>query len=114
MSYNAALTRLLPQEAVMATYVSTIKFTAQGAAAIADTTKRANAFQNAAKKVGVKVNGLYWTLGPFDGLVVLDAPDESTVTALMLQLASQGNVQTQTARAFEANEMQDILGRMNK
>jgi uncharacterized protein with GYD domain len=114
MSYNAALSRLVSQEAVMATYVSTIKFTAHGVAAIADTTKRANAFKNAAKKMGVKVNGLYWTLGPFDGLVVLEAPDEQTVTALMLQLASRGNVQTQTARAFEANEMQDILGRMSK
>jgi uncharacterized protein with GYD domain len=98
----------------MATYVSTIKFTAQGAAAIADTGKRANAFKSVAKKMGAKVNGLYWTLGPFDGLVVLEAPDDQTVTALMLQLASQGNVQTQTARAFEANEMQEILGRINK
>jgi uncharacterized protein with GYD domain len=104
----------LSQEAVMATYVSTIKFTPHGAAAIADTVKRANAFKSAAKKMGVKVNGLYWTLGRFDGFVVLEAPDEQAVTALMLQLASKGNVQTQTARAFEADEMQKILGRMNK
>ncbi len=98
----------------MATYVSTIKFTPQGAAAIADTAKRANAFKSTAKKMGVKVNGLYWTLGPFDGLVVLEASDEQAVTALMLQLATLGNVQTQTARAFEADEMQKILRLMNK
>lgn len=98
----------------MATYVATVKFTPQGIAAIKDTAKRANAFKIAAKKLGVKVSGVYWTLGSFDGLVIMDAEDDQAVTAAMLQLAKQGNVQTQTARAFNANEMDQILGRMNK
>jgi uncharacterized protein with GYD domain len=98
----------------MATYVATVKFTPQGVAAIKDTGKRASAFKNAAKKLGVKVTDLYWTLGPFDGLVVMEAPDEESVTAAMLQLAAQGNVQTQTARAYDAGEIDEILGRMKK
>jgi uncharacterized protein with GYD domain len=98
----------------MATYISTVKFTPQGVAAIRDTGKRANAFKSAAKKLGVKVSNIYWTLGPFDGLVIMDAPDEQAVTAAMLQLAAQGNVQTQTARAFGANEIDEIIGRMGK
>ena len=98
----------------MARYVTTIKFTPQGAAAIKDTGKRANAFKGAAKKLGVKVTDLYWTLGPFDGLLIMEANDEQSVTAAMLQLAAQGNVQTQTARAFNANELEDVIGRLNK
>ena len=98
----------------MPTYIATVKFTPQGVAAIKDTGKRANAFKSAAKKLGVKVTGLYWTLGPFDGLVLMEANDDQSVTAAMLQLAAQGNVQTQTARAFNANEIDEILGRMNK
>ncbi|MEX2142027.1 MAG: GYD domain-containing protein [Pirellulales bacterium] len=98
----------------MATYVATVKFTPQGVAAIKDTAKRANAFKSAAKKLGVKVTGIYWTLGPFDGLLLMEAEDEQSVTAAMLQLAAQGNVQTQTARAFNANEIDQIVSRMNK
>ncbi|HJS07860.1 MAG TPA: GYD domain-containing protein [Pirellulales bacterium] len=98
----------------MPTYVATVKFTAQGVAAIKDTGKRASAFKSAAKKLGVKVTDVYWTLGPFDGLVIMEADDEQSVTGAMLQLAAQGNVQTQTARAFNASEIEKIIGRLNK
>src|SRR5262245_49611463 len=93
----------------MPTFVTTLKFTAQGITNIRDTTKRAAAFKAAAKKMGVEVKEHYWTLGRFDCLMVLEAPDEETLTALMLNLGSLGNVQTQTARAFTATEMDKIL-----
>jgi uncharacterized protein with GYD domain len=94
------------------TFITTIRFTAQGAAGARDTVKRANAFKNAAKKMGVKVQDVYWTLGRFDGVLIYDAPDEETATAAMMQLASQGYVQTQTARAFKASEMETILDKL--
>ena len=93
----------------MATYISTLRFTEQGLKGISESPKRANAFKAAAKKLGVKVTAEYWTLGPFDGVVIFDAPDEETATSLMLQLSSLGNVQTRTARAFNADEMGKIL-----
>jgi uncharacterized protein with GYD domain len=55
-----------------------------------------------------------WTLGPYDGALVLEADDDAAVTALMLSLASLGNVKTQTLRAFEEKEMDEILGRAPK
>lgn len=98
----------------MATFLSTIKFTEQGMKGIQDTCKRANAVKALAKKMGAKVTEIYWTLGPFDGLIVFDAPDEETVTALTLQICSLGNVQTQTTRAFKAAEMEGILAKAAK
>lgn len=97
----------------MATYISTVKFTQQGLQNIQDTRKRANAFKAAAKKMGVKVKDIYWTLGPADGLIILDAPDEETATALMLRLGAEGNVQTQTGRAYNSTEIQDVLKKLN-
>lgn len=91
------------------TFVATVKFTQQGITSIRETVKRADNFKAVAKKIGVKVTDLFWTLGPFDGLVVFDAPDEETATAVMLHLGALGNVQTQTARAFRAAEMKKIL-----
>ena len=96
----------------MPTYIATIQFTEQGIKGIQDTCKRAGAFKAAAKKLGVKVSAQYWTLGAFDGLLVLDAPDEEAVTAALVHLASRGNVRTQTARAFGAAEMEQVLARL--
>ncbi len=93
----------------MATYITTIKFTQQGIKGVNETTKRAAAFKAAAKKMGVKVTETYWTLGACDGLLILEAPDDETVTAAMLHLCSLGNVQTTTGRAFKAAEMEKIL-----
>jgi len=93
----------------MATYLSTIKFTQQGFKAIRETTKRAAALKVAAKKMGIKVTNIYWTLGAYDGLLIFEAPDDETASGLLLHLAAEGNIQTTTARAFTAAEMDKIL-----
>ena len=98
----------------MATFITTMQFTEQGIKTVKDTCNRAAGFQTAAQKMGVKVTGLYWTLGAFDGVIVFEAPDEATATAAMLHLSSLGNLRTQTARAFDATEMQKILGLLPK
>lgn len=97
----------------MATYISTLKFTEQGIQNIQETGKRAKAFRDMAKKLGVKVQDVYWTLGPSDGLVIFEAPDEETATAAMLRLGSLGNVHTQTTRAYKAAEMEQVLAKLN-
>jgi uncharacterized protein with GYD domain len=97
----------------MATYISTINFTEQGIKAVKETTKRAAALDAAAKKMGVKVTNNYWTLGAYDGILVFEAPDDETATALMLQIGSAGNVHTTTVRAFSAGEMDKILKKMS-
>ena len=98
----------------MATFITTVHFTEQGIKVVRGTCERAAAFKTAAKKMGVNVSGIYWTLGAFDGVIVCEAPDEATATAAMLQLSSLGNVRTQTARAFDPTEMQKILGLVPK
>ena len=98
----------------MATFITTMHFTEQGIKAVRDTCERAAAFQATATKLGVKVTGQYWTLGACDGVIVLEAPDEATATAVLLHLGTLGNIRTQTARAFDAAEMQKILGLLPK
>jgi uncharacterized protein with GYD domain len=96
----------------MPTFITTVQFTEQGAKTIRDTFERATTFEAAAKKLGVKVTGLYWTLGSFDGMIILEAPDEATAAAVLLHASSMGNVRTQTVRAFGPAEMQKILALM--
>ena len=98
----------------MATFISTIRFTEKGIKAVGETTKRAASLKAAAKKMGIKVNDIYWTLGAFDGVLIFDAPDDETATALLLSLGTLGNVQTTTTRAFNASEMEKVLAGENE
>lgn len=93
----------------MATFIATIRLTEQGLEAIHETTRRAAAFKTAAKKLGVKVVGTYWCQGAYDGLLIFEAADAQVATTAMLHLNAQGNVQTETATAFTAAEMEQIL-----
>jgi uncharacterized protein with GYD domain len=87
-------------------------FTDQGIRNVKDTTKRAEAFKEMAKKLGVTVKNEYWILGQYDVVITLEAPDEEAITALGLSVGALGNVRTQTLRAFSAEEMEWILGKM--
>ena len=93
----------------MATYIVLLQYTDQGIRNVKETTKRAAAAKEAAAKLGVKFNDLFWTLGEYDLVILAEAPDDETMTAVMLKLASLGNVKSQTLRAFRSNEMEAIM-----
>jgi uncharacterized protein with GYD domain len=93
----------------MATFISTFRFTEKGLQGIRETAKRAAAFKAAAKKMGVKVANVYWTLGSFDGVAIFEAPDDETATAAMLSLSAQGNLTTTTARAFGVGDIEKVI-----
>jgi uncharacterized protein with GYD domain len=93
----------------MATYISLLKFTEKGAKAIKQTLSRAALFRKAAAKAGVTVVGQYWTLGSYDGVIILQAAHENDVLHCLTDLASNGYVTTHTLPAFEANEIKDIV-----
>jgi uncharacterized protein with GYD domain len=57
------------------------------------------------------VRELVWTLGEYDAALVLEAPDDETAPVLVLQVAALGNVRTKTLRAFNADQMTDIIAR---
>jgi uncharacterized protein with GYD domain len=95
----------------MARYIALLKFTETGAKNIKKSTSRAHAFDKLAAKAGVKVEGQYWTMGRFDGVLILSASDETKVLHLLTSLAALGNVRTQTLQAFTDSEFDEILGR---
>ena len=97
----------------MATYLIMAGFTDQGIRNVKETTTRADAFRESAKKLGVTAREIYWTLGQYDVVAIVDSPDDSSVTALALALGSGGNVRTQVMRAFNQNEMKGILNKLS-
>jgi len=98
----------------MATFITNIKFTQQGIKGIDETTKRAAALKVSAKKIGVKVTDVYWTLGDHDGVLIFQAPDDETATAFLLHVGAMGNVHTSTVRAFTAADMDKVLVKVHE
>jgi uncharacterized protein with GYD domain len=93
----------------MATYVILATFTDQGIKTAKDSPKRAEAFRQMAKTFGITVKEIFWTQGRYDIVVLTEAPDELTATALNLSLGALGNIRTESLRAFSADEMATIV-----
>ncbi len=96
----------------MASYIVLGNFTDQGIRAVKDTTKRAGALKEAAKKFGASVRSVYWTIGAYDVVTIIDAPDDESLAALLFSIGSQGNVRTQSLKAFESDQIERVLGKM--
>lgn len=96
----------------MTTHIALCNFTDQGLRSIKDTTKRADAVKEAASKFGAKMTQIYWTLGQYDLVAIIEAADEASATAFALAISSAGNVRMQTLRAFSKDEMSGILAKM--
>ena len=97
----------------MNTYIALIDFTEQGIRDIKKTSSRAELFKDAAQKAGVVVREIFWTLGAHDGVLILESPDDESVTAALLDLGRQGNVRSQTLRAFDRSAIGPILSKLS-
>jgi uncharacterized protein with GYD domain len=96
----------------MARYISLLNWTDQGVRNAKETVKRAQAARKAAESAGAKLVDTYWTVGQYDLILVLEAPDDETVTRVFLGLGIAGNVRTNTMRAFSEQEMTGILQKL--
>jgi len=93
-------------------YVLLLKFTNKGIAAIKDSPKRAAAFKAVAKKAGVTIEAQYWTMGGYDGVIILNAPDQTTAAGLVLGLGKAGNVTTCMLPALDEKTFKAALNKM--
>lgn len=96
----------------MPTYILLGTFTDQGIRNIKDTTKRVEAVRAMAKKHGVTMREAFWTVGQYDIVNIMEAPDEAAMAAVGLGIGAMGNVKTQTLRAFTEAEIGPILNRV--
>jgi uncharacterized protein with GYD domain len=101
------------KENAMPIYVTLIKFTGKGIEHVKDTVKRHEAFKSGAKKRGVTLNEVVWTLGAHDMVAIFEAPDDETAAIAMLSGDELGNVRTETMRAFTVDEMAKLLAKVD-
>jgi uncharacterized protein with GYD domain len=95
----------------MPIYVGLGNWTDQGTKDFRGAVQRGNSFREAVEQAGGRVRELVWTMGEYDFVTVVEAPDDETAATLVLRVAAAGNVRTKTMRAFDADQMSDIITR---
>ena len=96
----------------MPTYIALMNWTDQGVRTVRDSVHRREQADALAEKHGAKIEQVYWTVGPYDIVSILDAPDDESATAVLLELAAEGNLRTTTLRAYGREEMSGIIQRL--
>jgi uncharacterized protein with GYD domain len=96
----------------MPTFICSLTWTEQGIRAIKDAPKRAEAARDLAKKVGVDIKEVYLTSGDRDLLVILETPNGDNAAKFALALGSQGNVRTNTVRAWPQAEFHKLISEL--
>jgi uncharacterized protein with GYD domain len=95
----------------MPSYVTLINWTEQGVRNFRESVDRYEAAAQALAKVGVTFRDIYWTVGAYDLVGIIEAADEETATAGLLAVCAQGGIRTTTMRGFSADEMRGVIAK---
>ncbi|MDP8948682.1 MAG: GYD domain-containing protein [Actinomycetota bacterium] len=93
-------------------YITLMNWTDQGIRTARETVQRRDRSDALAEKHGGKIEQVYWTVGPYDIVAIIEAPDDESATAMLLELGSAGNLRTTTLRAYDREEMSGIVERL--
>jgi uncharacterized protein with GYD domain len=92
-------------------YVVLANLTDQGARTMKDLPARLENARSTFREHGAELKTLYFAMGPYDYVVVAEAPDDETITRVSLAVSAQGNVRTSTFRVFtEAEALRLVEG----
>jgi uncharacterized protein with GYD domain len=91
-------------------FVTLLRYTQQGIAKVKESPKRLDAAKKAAEKAGGKIHAWYLTMGKYDAVLISEFPDDEVAAQFMLSVGAQGNVSTQTLKAFTEAEYRKIIG----
>ncbi|HKJ95346.1 MAG TPA: GYD domain-containing protein [Gammaproteobacteria bacterium] len=94
----------------MARYIVLLSWTDQGIRNIRESSKRLDDARRLAGDMGVELGDFYMTIGPYDMVSVVDAPDDASAARFALRLGAGGNVRTTTLKAFPEKEYREIVG----
>jgi uncharacterized protein with GYD domain len=92
-------------------FVTLMNWTEQGVKTFKDSVDRSEAARASLAEQGVTLKDVYWTIGPYDLVCILEAPDPESLTAALLALGAQGNLRTTTLRGFTADEMRAVIAK---
>jgi uncharacterized protein with GYD domain len=92
----------------MAIFISLIKWTDQGRKGAPSLPDRVGQVEKRIEQLGGKQIGNWLTMGRFDQIAVVEAPDDETAAKMLMIVAERGNASTETLRAFTMDEVRSL------
>ena len=77
-----------------------------------DSAKRLDAGRALAKEQGCVLESFFMTMGSFDNVAVVEAPNDEAIAKYVLTLGSEGNLRTVTLKAFPEESYRTIIGEL--
>jgi uncharacterized protein with GYD domain len=96
----------------MPVYINLVKWTDQGIRNIKEAPQRIDAFKKAIQAAGGKLTGFYVTMGKYDIVTVVDAPNDESMANIILTTESKGSVRTQTLKASTEDQFRAIVAKI--
>ena len=96
----------------MSTYIVLANYTDQGIRNVTDSPSRLEAVKNLLLELGGEMKDFYLTMGGYDIVVVIEAPNDEVAAKFALKTASFGNVRTTTLKAFPEAEYRRIISEL--
>ncbi|AZO44684.1 MULTISPECIES: GYD domain-containing protein [Mesorhizobium] len=93
----------------MTSYIVLMNWTEQGAKNVRDSPKRLDAARKQLGDMGGSFKAFYLTMGEYDMVAVVEAPDDAVLARFSLMLAASGNVRTRTLKAFPEFAYREII-----
>ena len=93
----------------MPTYVLLVNYTDQGIRDVQQSPQRVGTTREIARKFGAEVKDVYLTMGNYDFVIAVEAPDDQAIAKLALSLGSLGNIRTTTLKAFSEAEFGELV-----
>ena len=93
----------------MNTYVALVSWTQKGIQDFRESPSRVDKAKAAIVAAGGEMKSFYLTLGRYDMIAVIEAPDDEAYAKVMIVLGSKGGVRTETLRAFSEDEYRNII-----
>jgi len=88
----------------MAVYVLLSRLTDEGASTIKARPERIKEVNKEIESFGARVLHQYATLGPYDFVSIVEAPDATAIAQISIELGSRGSVKIQTLQAIPIDE----------
>src|SRR5207247_4890 len=96
-------------KAQMPTYIALLRYTQQGITDAKNGPARLDAAKEAYRRAGGELKAFYLTMGQYDGVAIADLPDDTTAARLVLAIGAQGNLRSETMKAFTEAEYKKIM-----
>ena len=93
----------------MPTFIMLTRLTSDGVKTIKDNPARVHEVTREVEQLGVKVVNQWATLGEYDFVSVIEAPDEKAMAKLSVEMGSRGTVTNQTMVAIDPEEFTSSL-----